>query len=60
MNTLAANNQRLVAYVDASINVNDRSKNAAYQSGKEIGAFIKSTISPNNPDGFLINTKRGK
>jgi hypothetical protein len=44
MTTLASNNQKLVAYVDPSINVNLRYKNPTYIAGNKIGAFIKSAI----------------
>ncbi len=58
--TLAAKNIRLVGYVDAAVSVKDRSKNSVYQDGKKRNAFIKSTISSGNPDGYLVNTKNGK
>ena len=57
--TLAAKNIRLVGYVDAAVSVKDRSKNSVYQDGKKRNAFIKSTISSGNPDGYLVNTKNG-
>lgn len=58
--TLNGNNQRLVAYVDAAVNVKDRTKNAVYKSGKNVDGFIKSNINQGNPDGYLVNQKQGK
>ena len=57
---LQKSNRKLVAYLDAAINVNDRNNNPAYQNGKNSGVFIKSTVHPENTDGYLINSKMGK
>lgn len=57
---LKAKKQRLVAYIDSAVNVKDRSKNTVYVNGKSAGAFIKTTVSMSNPDGYLINSKQGK
>jgi alpha-glucosidase len=58
--TIKAGGQRLVAYVDAAVNVKDRAANRAYIAGKNVDGFIKSTINEKNPDGYLLNTKSGK
>lgn len=60
MKTLSDNHQRLVAYIDSGINVNNPKANPAYSSGKQVSAFIKTSMNPKNMDGFLVNTKEGK
>jgi alpha-glucosidase len=58
-NAVNANNQRLVAYLDAAVNVQNRASNPVYAAGKNVDAFVKSTI--NQPtDGYLMNKKLGK
>lgn len=59
-NTLAAKNVKLVAYLDAGVSVKDRKNNQAYTTGQASDVFIKSFLSPSNPDGYLVNFKNGK
>lgn len=58
--TLHNNKQRLVSYIDAGVNVNDRAKNPAYQNGQKVSAFIKTSINNGTGDGNLENVKNGK
>lgn len=58
--TLKTSNQRLVAYIDSAVNVQNRAKNPVYTAGKAINGFIKSTIDAGQPDGYLVNSKQGK
>jgi alpha-glucosidase (family GH31 glycosyl hydrolase) len=58
-NELNTNNQRLVAYLDAAVNVQSRDKNPAYAAGKKVDGFIKTTVNQNT-DGYLVNSKKGK
>lgn len=44
VDTLGKSNQRLVAYVDAAVNVKDRTNNAAYTAGKKVDGFVKSQV----------------
>jgi len=60
VSTLADTKTKLIAYIDAAVNVQDRSKNPTYTSGKTMNAFIQSTIEQQNPDGYLVNQKQGK
>jgi transcription elongation GreA/GreB family factor len=53
------NNQRVVAYIDSAVNVQNRASNPAYAAGKKADAFVKTTINQNT-DGYLVNSKQGK
>jgi alpha-glucosidase (family GH31 glycosyl hydrolase) len=56
---LSAKNVRLVAYIDSAVNVKDRNANPTYLAGKTVDGFIKSTLNPKNPDGYIVNGKNG-
>lgn len=60
MKTLSDNHQRLVAYIDSGVNVNNPKANPVYSSGKAANAFIKTILNKENMDGYLVNTKQGK
>lgn len=57
---LKNNKQRLVAYVDAAVNVKDRVKNNAYVALHDVDGFIGSKVFSKNVDGYLVNTKQDK
>lgn len=58
--TLHDRKQKLVAYIDSGVNVQNRAQNPVYQAGKAANAFIKSAINAENPDGYLVNVKQKK
>ena len=57
---LTASKQRLVAYLDAGINVNNRGGNPAYTAGDKVQGFVKSSINADNIGGYLVNSKQSK